>query len=285
MEKRVFITGITRGIGRGIAEKFLENGYFVYGTFNSHKEEADDLSEKYPGRVFTFGPHDFTDTDNAEKLLEEIKNKGIVFDSVVSSAGMFCFDYDTDDDLDEFNNFKLDRFKKIMNCNFYTPLILLLGLKGNIVEGGSIVIIASNDAYPGAFSSLSYSISKSALISLMKCLSMGYGKHNVRVNSVSPGAIDTAMNTPEQMDLAPYFSSINRVGTPADVAENVFFLATSAPFVTGMDYTVDAGYKNMSLLLKAENDSALSHVLRGFIKNPKAVEKFAKQFLPVESEE
>lgn len=255
--KKVLITGVSQGIGRGIAERFLNEGYFLFGSFNTGRQKATELIEQYgESRVKLFGPYDFTNLNDSIRFAEEVKT--YQFDAVVCNAGMFS-------ENDDFNEFDLEDFTSVMNCNFYTPLIITTALKDSIVAGGSIVIISSNDAYPGAFSSMSYSISKSALLSLMKCLSVNYGKRGIRVNSVAPGAIDTAMNTPEQMLISPYFSPIARVGTPKDVAKVVYFLSSDeAGFISGENITIDGGYNIESVLLKSEADPNLSVLLRTY---------------------
>ena len=269
--KKVLITGVSQGIGRGIAERFLNEGYVMFGTFYKGKEKATELIERYgESRVKLFGPYDFTNLKDSIRFAEEVKL--YQFDAVVCNAGMFS-------ENDDFNEFDLEDFTSVMNCNFYTPLIITTALKDSIVAGGSIVIMSSNDAYPGAFSSMSYSISKSALLSLMKCLSVNYGKRGIRVNSVAPGAIDTAMTTPEQMQISPYFSPIARVGTPKDVAKVVFFLATDeAGFISGENITIDGGYSIESVLLKSEADPNLSVLLRTYFADPnfiKSVNEYA----------
>lgn len=257
--KKVLITGVSKGIGRGIAEYFLGKGYSICGTFFNDQEKAYELIKNYGSdRVKLFGPFDFTKIHDIQKFISEIQTEE--FDSLVCNAGIFS-------ENDDFNHFDLDDFNATMNCNFYTPLILTTTLQKQIKDGGSIIIISSNDAYPGAYSSMSYSISKSALLSLTKCLSVNYGKRNIRVNSVAPGAIDTDMNTPEQMNIAPYFTPISRAGNILDVAKVVFFLASDeSSFISGENITIDGGYNIVSLLLKSEADPDLSEYLQSFIK-------------------
>ncbi len=262
MKKKVLVTGGSRGIGRAIAEYFLNKDYELFGTFFNSEEKARELESKYgEDCVHLFGPYDFRNTTEIFGALKKFQN--YLFDTVVCSAGIFL-------DGDDFNEFDLERFIQTMNCNFYQSLILTTGLKDNIVEGGSIVLMSSNDAYPGAFASIAYTVSKAAIISLTKCLSMNFGEKNVRVNSVAPGAIDTDMNTSEQAEMAPYFSPTSRMGTADEVAKVVYFLASdNASFVNGANLTIDGGYCNTSILLKAEADSALSKDIRNFIRENK----------------
>lgn len=260
--KTVLVTGVARGIGRAIAEKFLDEGYTLYGTFNTSKEKAEELINKYGAEhVKLFGPYDYTDLEQVTTMVNDLKKYS--FDSIICNAGMFS-------ENDDFNCFDVTEFNKTMHCNFYAPMMTCIGLKDSINSNGSIVLMSSNDAYPGAFSSMSYTISKASVISLMKCLCVNFGSKNVRVNSIAPGAINTDMNTDEQMNIAPYFTPISRVGQPIDVAKVVFFLASEdAGFINGENITIDGGYSNVSVLLKSEADSRLSMLLQNFIKNLK----------------
>lgn len=260
MKKKVLVTGVSKGIGRAIAERFLNEGYCLYGTYFQDEAKATELQKQYgEERVKLFGPYDFTKTEETEKFLNIIRDDE--FDVLICNAGIFS-------ENDDFGNFDLQIFNQTMNCNFYAPLILTTGLRNNIRNGGAIVIVSSNDAYAGAFSSMSYSISKSALLSLTKCLSVNYGIKNVRVNSIAPGAIDTDMNTPEQMNIAPYFTPISRAGTPMDIAKVVYFLSSDeASFISGENITIDGGYSIMSILLKSEATPSLSENLQKFIKS------------------
>jgi NAD(P)-dependent dehydrogenase (short-subunit alcohol dehydrogenase family) len=245
MTKTVLITGVARGIGKAICEKFLNEGYIVHGTFNTSEKEANELQGKYgKEKLILHGSFDFSDLNQTKTFIKEVSD--LHFDCIVPSAGMFA-------ENDDFLNFDVDVFNKTMYCNFYTPMMICTMLKDNINDNGSIVIMSSNDAYPGAFGSMSYSISKSALISLMKCLCVNFGNRKVRVNSVAPGAINTDMNTPEQEFEAPLYTPIERIGQPAEVAEVVYFLASeNASFINGENVTIDGGYNIVSILLKNE---------------------------------
>lgn len=258
MGKTVLVTGVSRGIGRAIAERFLDEDYIVIGTYNEHRDEAEELKLKYGSdRIILLGSYDFQNLESVQALICELKHFSI--DSLVCNAGMFSSN-------DDFGEFDLEEFNRSMNCNFYSQLLLTTSLQRNIVDGGSIVLMSSNDAYSGAFASMSYSISKAAVISLMKCLSVNYGRKRVRVNAIAPGAINTAMNTEEQMVISPYFTPLECVGSPKDVAKVVYFLCSSeASFVNGETITIDGGYSNISILLKSEADQALSENIRNFI--------------------
>ncbi len=248
MKKTVLVTGVARGIGKAIAERFLNEGFVVHGTYFTSKKEAMDLQMKYGNdNLILHGPYNFCDINQIELLLSELlKYK---FDIIIPCAGIFS-------DNDDFYHFDLNNFQHVMNCNFYAPLLLCIGLQNRINKYGSIIIMSSNDAYSGAYTSISYSVSKSALINLTKCLSVNFGRNNIRVNSVAPGSIDTDMNTPEQMSISPLYTPIQRVGQAAEIANVVYFLASNeASFINGENITIDGGYSNVSILLKGEADS------------------------------
>lgn len=245
MKKTVLVTGASRGIGKSIAEKFLNEGYKVYGTYFSSFDKIEELQEKFgKENLIICGPYDFRKIEDTNKLVNDLA--GIELDSIICNAGIFL-------ENDDFLNFDYEIFNQTMNCNFYTPLLLATKLQNNIKNNGSIIIMSSNDAYNGAYGSMSYSISKAAVLNLTKCLCVNYGRRGIRVNSVAPGAINTDMNTPEQEFEAPQYTPIERIGQPDEVAEVVYFLtSSSSSFINGENITIDGGYGNVSVLLKNE---------------------------------
>lgn len=245
MRKIALITGASRGIGRSIAIKFLKEGYIVYGTFFENEKRIDELVSEYGAEnMKKIGPYNFKNIDDVYKLVEDVA--GIEFDSLILNAGTFS-------ENDDFVNFNLDEFNEVMNCNFYSQLIISTKLQSYIKNGGNIVLMSSNDAYSGAFGSMSYIISKSAVVSLMKCLCVNFGRRHIRVNAISPGAINTDMNTPEQEFEAPMWTPIERIAEPYEVANVVYFLSSSeSSFINGENITIDGGYGNVSVLLKEE---------------------------------
>jgi NAD(P)-dependent dehydrogenase (short-subunit alcohol dehydrogenase family) len=128
--------------------------------------------------------------------------------------------------------------------------------------GGSMVNVSSMSGHRPTRGEAPYSAAKAAVLALTRSGALEYGPH-IRVNSVSPGLIETALTAPVLADpearaAMESHTPLGRIGTPEDVAEVVGFLCSpAAAYVTGADIAVDGG----ALLLSAQVDS----VLQGFL--------------------
>lgn len=241
--KNALVTGISRGIGKAICEKLVQDGFKVYGTYNTGEDEAKEVKEKLNNvEIFQV---DFSQRQQTLQLIDKLKE--VSFDAIVNNAGMIEFE--------DFDNFDFGIWDRTFEVNLNTPLLICISLRERIKSGGAIVNIASSDGLIGSFSSMAYAASKAALINLTKSLGNNFGRRGVRVIAVAPGWINTGMSTEASYE-ATTLTPLSRNGKPEEVAEVVsFLLSDRASFITGATIVTDGGYTNVDYIMKKEADS------------------------------
>ena len=151
-----------------------------------------------------------------------------------------------------------DEFRGVVDVNLGGTFLLckyvLPIMRGQ--RGGSIVIMASVSGHVGQINHALYGASKGALLSFTRALAWEVAQDNIRVNSLSPGSVDTPMLrsdvTLESQRTGQSFAQVRRLregeqafkrwADPREIAEAVYFLAAAASFITGSDLLVDCGW-------------------------------------------
>jgi len=178
---------------------------------------------------------DLTTDQGVSAVASEVENLGVPLLGVVNNAGI------TRDA--RLVNMSDEDFASVLNVNLGAAFRLSTALAPLITEGGSIVNIASR-AYLGNFGQFNYSMSKGGVVGLTRSMALSLAPH-VRVNAIAPGLIGTemAMAIPEDVlekmvDAIP----LDRMGTPAEIANVVWFLFTPlSSYITGHVVVVGGG--------------------------------------------
>ena len=241
--KYALVTGVAKNIGNAIAKKLSQEGYFIYGIYNSSTKEAEEFKKEIKNcELFKV---DLSDRKELLAFIGQMKDKKL--DVVVNNAGIILFE--------KFDELTYDNWDKVMSVNLDTPFILSHGLRKNINKGGVIVNIASTDGMTGSFVSMSYSASKAALINLTKSLGNEFGKRGIRVVAVAPGWVGSGMDSPAITE-AMANNPLGRNAEPEEIANVVSYLVSDkASFINGQTIVVDGGYTNVDPILKKEAES------------------------------
>ncbi|MBQ4053320.1 MAG: SDR family oxidoreductase [Clostridia bacterium] len=228
--KTVLVTGGVRGIGRSIALKFKEKGYRVCAVYSRDEESANELS--------AMGVEVYRADVSKESEVVALFQKVGEVDVLVNNAGVSLVKQIQDVSYEEYN--------ALMSVNVGGAFLCAReAVKGMIAkQSGLIVNISSVWGEVGGSCESVYSASKAALIGFTKALAKELGWSGIRVNSVSPGVIDTKMNahfSAEDMQALKEEIPMGRIGTGEDVANAVLYLEEN-DYVTGIDLPVNGGF-------------------------------------------
>lgn len=236
----VVVTGASRGIGHAIVKHFYDQGWDVITMARTPFSTVCPWAEGIVKHVTV----DLSDnnsiaeaTENLAKLLGAnglqalINNAGISPKKKDGSRMAAC---ETD----------VETFLAVQQVNLVAPLVLsqtllpkLQQVKGAIVNVSSI---AASRTHP--FAGAAYAVSKAALTTLTRELAHELAETGVRVNSVAPGEIDTSILSPGTAEVVQSDVPMKRLGSPKEVAEVVYFLASSqSSYVTGSEIPINGG--------------------------------------------
>ena len=242
MGRHAIITGGSSGIGRHLVSAFVEAGYDVAFThFGDHGAAEEAVTEiGTAGRVRGFSS-DVGDGEAVSLLMDEASAWfGDAPDVLVNNAGIQTWSPLLDLSEESWDAVIRTNLK---GCFLNTREAGKRMAKAG--KGGAIINIGSGCnklAFPGL---VDYTASKGGIEQFTKVSAVELGPHGIRVNCVAPGAIETERTRAEAPDYAETWGRVTplrRVGTPADIAGPVLFLASAeAAFVTGQTLWVDGG--------------------------------------------
>lgn len=242
LERKVaLITGASKGIGRKIAEKFVEQGAHVAFTYLSSVEKGEALEkELQTGGVKVKGYRsDASNFAEAEKLIEDIVADFGTLDIVVNNAGITkdgLLMRMTEENWDDVLNINL---KSIFNVTKAASKIMMKNRQGVFVNMSSVVGVQGNAGQAN------YAASKAGIIGFSKSIAKELGSRNIRTNVVAPGFIRTEMTDvldPKVVEGWAQAIPLKRAGEPEDVANVCVFLASDmSAYVNGQVLSVCGG--------------------------------------------
>lgn len=240
-QKIALVTGATRGIGRGIAQKFAEEGAHVAFTYHSSVEKAQALEEELQkeGVQVKGYQSDGADYQAAEALIDNVTKDFGGLEVVVNNAGVTRDNLLMRMDESQWDEVINNNLKSIFNISKFAVKPLMKNRKGAFVNISSIVGLQGN---PGQ---ANYAASKAGIEGFSKSLAKELGSRNVRSNVIAPGFIETEMTEELDSETLEQWKNIiplQRAGQVQDVAETAVFLASDrASYITGQTLSVCGG--------------------------------------------
>jgi len=242
-EKKILVTGATRGIGRAIAESLAEQGAHIVFNFREGKET---VAEEMGQHLKNLG------ATNATAVMFDVTN----FSQIKSSLDAFTKEHGVIEGL--VNNAGISRDQLVLRMKEEDVAATLdTNLKGAIMvsqalsrgflraENASVVNISSIVGLMGNAGQIAYAASKAGMIGLTKSLAKELGSKNVRCNAICPGFIATDMTDALKAETKEsYLSGIpmKRFGTTQEVTNLVnFLLSNASSYITGESIKIDGG--------------------------------------------
>lgn len=239
MDKTVFVTGSSRGIGKAVALRLARDGYDIVLHCRSGMTEALAVKQEIEklGRNARVLQFDIADRDTAAAvLLQDVEAHGAYY-GVVCNAGIArdnAFPAMSGEDWDLVVHTNLDGFFNVLN-----PLTMPMVRRR---KPGRIVVLSSVSGVMGNRGQVNYSASKAGLIGACKALALELAKRSITVNCVAPGLIETEMVDELPIEEALKMIPARRMGKPEEVAATISFLMSEdAGYITRQVISVNGG--------------------------------------------
>lgn len=245
--KVVVITGVAQGLGEAMARAMFADGALVAGCdVKAEAGEALMRAVDPSGSRGLFAVVDITRSEDVRRFVADVVARFGRIDVLVNNAAILPPGGISLPDMAEKD------WMRVLDVNIGGAFRLCAAVLPVMVAQGSGSVISLSSVHrshsiPGF---TPYAASKGAIVSMTRQLAVEYGRHNIRFNTISPGAIMTAM-TQEILDSDPsgaltgrfrHMHALERIGAPWEVAATAVFLASDgAGFITGEDILVDGG--------------------------------------------
>jgi len=235
----MLLTGASRGIGHATVKRFSAAGWRVIScSRHAFPENCPwEMGEQDHIQV------DLADAGNTREAIDEIRHRleDGQLDALVNNAGISPKGKDGAR-LGTLNT-ELEAWQQVFQVNFFAPMMLARGLlkelqaaKGSVVN---VTSIAGSRVHP--FAGSAYATSKAALAGLTREMASDFGPLGIRVNSISPGEIDTSILSPGTDKIVEQIP-LRRLGTPEEVAKAIYFLCTEqSSYVHGAEIHINGG--------------------------------------------
>ncbi|KAF1973003.1 NAD(P)-binding protein [Bimuria novae-zelandiae CBS 107.79] len=249
--KVILVSGAARGLGLTQAQALLEAGATVYALDRLPEPSPDfpkiaERAEKEWGTQLQYRQVDTREVEQLNKIVEDIANQHGRMDGLIAAAGIqqetSALEYTA---ADANRMFEVNITGSLMTCQAVAKQMIKFG------KGGSIAMIASMSGSVANRGLIcpAYNASKAGVIQLGRNLASEWGQYNIRVNTISPGYIVTAMveelfvKFPERRENWPKENMLGRLSKPEDYRGiAVFLMSDSSSFMTGSDLRIDGGH-------------------------------------------
>lgn len=238
--RTALITGGTKGIGLAIAEVLLSNNFNVVLTFAHDKAAAEltqsKLSAQFPDAKVQTLLADASDLDSIETVATFVEDQALQLDALVLNAGIT--------DRSNFEDLNIESWLNVFNVNVHFPTFLIQRLLGSFSPKASVTFTGSAmGIYPHSMS-LAYGVTKASVHALVKNLVKFLAPHNIRVNAIAPGFVDTEWQKTKPQVIKDRINAkvgLNRFAEPSEIADSYLFAINNA-YLNGEVLVVDGGY-------------------------------------------